>query len=503
VKLNLKISNIGTLLVSVPLAFQLLFLSTLGFLLHQSDAEVQRAQRSKTIVAQANTLMVQIMRKLGCLQQSRNGSTSPTEAQHWRTESEDADKLIKANIADLENLLASNQRQIELLRDAEKLFAASTSLIERLSEPEFMDLRLEGRMQSYSANKQLNNCFYRMLADINSIVAEEKKVELQSPELQKRNTQFIELVLVLSVVFNIFLALLLAKYFGSFITRRLQVLTDNTRRIMEGGTLKPPLKGDDEISQVDQVFHQMADKLKEVERMKKEFVAMVSHDLRTPLTSIQALLTLLETGVLVELPDKARNRIEGGQSEITRLISLVNELLDIERMEGGKLDLEFNLAPLSKIIARSVQSVNSLSESRRIGISYPETDEQLYVDEDRIVQVIVNILSNAIKFSPDDSRISITMSGDKDKVLIKITDQGRGIPLEHRASIFNRFQQVELGDNRRGTGLGLAICKTIIEQHGGTIGVESAMGRGSTFWFTLPRNPAGGVLPRRKEARRH
>jgi len=226
----------------------------------------------------------------------------------------------------------------------------------------------------------------------------------------------------------------------------------------------------------------------EVERLKREFVAMVSHDLRTPLTSVHGSLTLLSAGALGDLSDEARDVVTTAENELERLTRLVNDLLDVAKIEAGKMEVHPVPMPIQPIVRRSVSSLSHFAESHKVSVQAEESDARVIADPERLVQVLVNLLSNAIKFSPPDSTVSISSHIDGDTLEIRVRDQGRGVPIEHQLAIFERFHQVEGEDAtvKKGTGLGLPICKQIIEQHGGIIGVRSETGKGSTFWFTLP-----------------
>jgi signal transduction histidine kinase len=225
----------------------------------------------------------------------------------------------------------------------------------------------------------------------------------------------------------------------------------------------------------------------ELERIKREFVAMVSHDLRTPLTSVQGSLTLLSSGALGNQTQEAQSVIDTAESEIGRLAKLVNDLLDVARIEAGKMDMHLQETPIAVIIRRSAAAVGSFAEQHQIKIEHDDSPARVQADPERLIQVLVNLLSNAVKFSPPDSKVSICTQTAGEWLEVRVHDDGRGIPPEHKEAIFRRFHQVEDGDAniRQGTGLGLPICKTIIEQHGGTIGVESEVGKGSTFWFRV------------------
>lgn len=227
---------------------------------------------------------------------------------------------------------------------------------------------------------------------------------------------------------------------------------------------------------------------KEVERLKKEFVSTVSHELRTPLTSIRGSLTLLSVGAMGALPDQAKKVVSIAERNTIRLIGLINDILDIEKLEAGKLDMVFENTGMKDILERSEQSVNTFAANNGVKLEMLPSDAEVYADGDRIVQVLVNLLSNAIKFSPQGQTVTVVVEDAAGFVQVRVIDRGRGIPEKFKKLLFQRFQQVEASDAKKkgGTGLGLAICKGIIEQHGGQIGVESEEGKGSTFWFRIP-----------------
>jgi len=233
---------------------------------------------------------------------------------------------------------------------------------------------------------------------------------------------------------------------------------------------------------------------REVERLKQDFVSMVSHDLRSPLTSIVGTVQLLEAGLFGALNESGVEQLAVTGREVDRLISLVNSLLDIEKLEAGRMDLKMESVELESVVSSSVQSLIYLAEKNRIEIVTDLPSYKVWADSSSLVQVLVNLIDNAIKFSPPDSTITVSAhvgrdpAQAQDMVEIRVQDRGRGIPESHRTAIFDRFKQVELADRvqKKGSGLGLAICKSIVGAHGGQIGVESEVGNGSTFWFSIP-----------------
>ena len=226
-----------------------------------------------------------------------------------------------------------------------------------------------------------------------------------------------------------------------------------------------------------------------IETIKKEFISIVSHELRTPLASIRGSLGLLASGVLKNKPDTAQKMLEIAAHDTERLVRLVNDILDLERLEVQKVKLNLQWCDAAKLMQQSVETVQSLAVQSNITLSVEPTSVQVWADSDRITQTLVNLVSNAIKFSPKETTVTLSVQDQADRVLFQIKDQGRGIPADKLESIFGRFQQIDASDSRQkgGTGLGLAICKNIVQQHGGKIWVESVVGESSNFYFTLPK----------------
>jgi signal transduction histidine kinase len=207
--------------------------------------------------------------------------------------------------------------------------------------------------------------------------------------------------------------------------------------------------------------------------------------------SIQVSLELLSAGAMGEMPEQARKELASAEYSATRLIHLINDLLDIDKMEAGKFDLELRSADLGWIFERCLRSVRAYADRHQVSIVVPDDDDdaKVYADPDRLAQVVTNLLSNAIKYSPSGGEVTISYEDLSDATVVRITDRGRGIPAGLEEKIFERFQQVDAKDERekKGTGLGLAICKAIIDAHHGSIGVKSKEGEGSTFWFKVPK----------------
>jgi PAS domain S-box-containing protein len=229
---------------------------------------------------------------------------------------------------------------------------------------------------------------------------------------------------------------------------------------------------------------------KEIERLKNEFVSMVSHELRTPLTSIRGALGLLTGNVAGELSDKAKTLLDIANNNSMRLIHLINDILDIEKIEAGKMDFVLMPQEIMSVVEYAISLNKAYGQQYGITFEISESldNAKVYVDKERLVQVLTNLLSNASKFSHHDSAVKISVSRINTSIRITITDQGIGIPEEYQHKIFEKFAQVDSSDTRQkgGTGLGLSISKAIIEKMGGIINFTSQKDQGSKFYFELP-----------------
>jgi signal transduction histidine kinase/CheY-like chemotaxis protein len=236
---------------------------------------------------------------------------------------------------------------------------------------------------------------------------------------------------------------------------------------------------------------------KQLDNLKDEFISTVSHELRTPLTSIHGALGLLSSGKAGHVDDKAANLLRIASSNTERLVRLINDILDLERMESGRAQLQIRQLSLKEVVAQAVDTMRSMGEKFSVELVIrPEPADTAISfdgDPDRIQQVLTNLLSNAIKFSPRGGAIEVLTASDGDNLVLQVKDGGRGVPVEKLETIFDRFGQVEASDARQkgGTGLGLAICRSIVAQHGGTIWAQrndtTSNGPGTTVIVRLPR----------------
>ena len=235
-----------------------------------------------------------------------------------------------------------------------------------------------------------------------------------------------------------------------------------------------------------------------LDRMKDEFISTVSHELRTPLTSLRAALGLVAGGALNARPEKMRQMMDIAIGNTDRLVRLVNDILDLERIGSGKAELHSVMCSVEEMMHRSTSLLQNSATKANIRFAIESNGVNVWADPDRILQTLTNLIANAIKFSPPASTIpsEILLTANyvsEDEAIIEVQDHGRGIPADKLQQIFERFKQVDASDSRvmGGTGLGLAICRSIVQQHGGHIWATSLLGEGSVFHFTLPTRPSG------------
>jgi PAS domain S-box-containing protein len=230
----------------------------------------------------------------------------------------------------------------------------------------------------------------------------------------------------------------------------------------------------------------------EAERMKKEFTSTLSHELRTPLTSIIGSLQLINSGVMGEVEREVGELTEVAERNGQRLLDLINDILDIEKIESGKLALTPELIPVDGLVEEAIVLNQAFAERFNVRFEWRgDPQRKLFADRKRLLQVMTNLLSNAAKFSPEGGVVEITTEDAGAKVRLAISDRGGGIPEGFRGRIFGRFTQADSTATRPkgGSGLGLAICKRLVELMQGRIGFDNRQGGGATFWFELPRQP--------------
>lgn len=596
---NIKIAHKGLILAFVPLLTIWIILGMVVVALDRADAETKRQAHSKLISDDVTLLdqsLFEAMSSMSTFAITRESTTLQRYS--------DSIDLIKRKFNELRELVKDQPDQVNLLNHMEFVDRQLVVLLEEIRKTA---MEHESAVDLFSIMGMRNRMHALSQEYLNEGVSFRKTqnaIDAKDPTDPEKARATVKTVALYGAVATTAVTLGLAYLFSKGITSRIKVIDDNAHLFAADRKLHPRLNGNDEIADLDRVFHKMtgalrsaarreraildnavdvicsidsnnrfrevssaatkvwgytpeeligsrlpdiilpndlptmttaqsklvesatsiscetqvkrkddtaADMLwsmnwaseektyfcvahditerKNVERIKREFLQMISHDVRSPLTAIQGTIALIATGAFGEFNEKGRTTVERAYDSVNRIVSLVDGLLDLDKLEVGKMQMEMDVIDLNAVVSRSVHSVSFLADKQQITINIPSQALEIFADGPKLIQVIVNLLANAIKFSPNNSTITVAYKEIPSFVEVRIKDEGRGIPAEHMSQIFERFSQVRASDHseKGGKGLGLAICKSIIEAHGGNIGVESEVGKGSTFWFTIPQ----------------
>lgn len=295
--------------------------------------------------------------------------------------------------------------------------------------------------------------------------------------------------LLYAVIAAMLAALSLSYLFSRSVVAPVLEMSHATQRIADGHyNERAQVMGDDELAQLAVRFNQMAEKLDQVESMRRQLIGDVSHELRTPLTAIKGSMEGLMDGIL-PADDETYQQIH---AEAHRLNRLVDDLQELSRVEAHAYQLDFHPLDVSSLVQTVTQRLAPQAQSKRISLDLDLTPDlqPILVDEDRAIQILTNLTGNALQYTPEGGRVSISAKRNKDEIQFSIRDTGIGIPPEHLPHLFDRFYRVDKSRSRQsggGSGIGLTIARALVEEHGGRIWVKSeGEGKGSTFNYTLP-----------------
>lgn len=478
--INLNLAQKGFILVYLPLACGLFFIIVLAFLLEQAESETKREYRSKTIVAEVDRL-----NNLFLEQAAMASVYATTKNKALGQQMHEKAVAAKQEFKQLRQMCPEQKTQLAILDNVEGTFDRQAQLLQEMKQAIDSGSRELIFIRGTDLSHEVANLIKEMSSGLDKFVKAETAGQGVASKAAANSRSLVKIALAIGVILNILLACLLSLLVYKGMTARLDVLIDNTKRMVQQKDLNPRLQGTDELAHLDRVFHDMSDGLAQVEKLKKEFVAMISHDLRAPLSALQMYLSLLVDGTYGQLNDTGERRGQSALKSVAQLVKLINDLLDMEKLEAGRMEMVFKPTELNSVIEYSIESVRNLAEGSEVEIKFESKAARILADGDRLAQVLINLLSNAIKFSPKNGFVIVSAERIGEQIKVAVQDQGQGIPAQYRDLIFERFKQIP-GQKKGGTGLGLPICKAIIEQHNGTIGVDSEEGKGSVFWFILP-----------------
>lgn len=478
---RLSLRTKGLLVVCAILVMECILVGRLVFLLRVAEDQLTREQHTQNVIYHLNRQANQMQRLT--IEFIRFVVTKEQEETARQVE---ISKAQSREFEKLEELLKDDPQQLQKVLDLKKTLETSNSLMAVCRQAYF-----EGNQtQHWQLAAKLHTISDRCTRKCDRILDDFIERARDDRENLLRLRGDVENWLIVVSVANLVLCVSLVVWFSSAVTHPLATIVDNMRRLADGRALNKGLSSTDELGSLDRTFHNMADEIEAAKQRKKELVAMVSHDLRAPLSTVNGALALIEKEGFDPSSQEGARTIKVAKDSVSRLLDLVNDLLDIEKLETGTLDMDLDCVDLGYIVEKSIDSVFGLCQSKNVTVSHSSTTLQVIADTSRAIQVMTNLLSNAVKHSPSGGEVRVEVG----KILttkmaeIKIVDRGEGISQESFGAIFKPFHQLSASDGHRGqgTGLGLAISKAIIEAHGGTIGVVSEVGKGSTFWIMIP-----------------
>lgn len=483
--MRLRLREKGLILVMIPVCFQLIFTSTLLNLLSNADKEVRKAAYARDVHSGVNSFINAYQTAAFALVAY---STSKTAAMEKRYDN--ALTQIDAANASLRRLAAESSRK-------EKSLAAVSAINDQLRQT--LGLVYDSVVESKNVDSlskaallsELSINVQRGLDKLRSFAEEEYELNAFDPGAEVRARELVLLWLGVGMLISIIVAFGMSVLFSNDIVSRIGIMVDNAKRLVQKQSLNPSVTGGDEIAFLDDTMHKMAQDLEEAARRKHELMSMVSHDLRSPLTSVGASIELVSQEVIAPLPEPVKNELAVCAGGVSRLVRMINDLLDMDKVEAGKLELLIEYVNLRPILAEACKSLEGICKRKGISTEIECDRIKVKADRDRVLQVIINLLSNAIKYSPAGGTVLLRGAISEGEVRIEVIDQGKGISKENQEKLFKRFEQVDAPAQRQAdsTGLGLAICKSLVEMLGGRIGVTSNEGQGCNFWITLPLAP--------------
>lgn len=484
------IAGKGIILVAVPLLFEIAFVGLLVFSLQQTEAKTERQLLSQSIV-EKSTILLRKMVSLGIYTvvfQSRGENN---------IELGKGEQSLGGTLKELDKLVGNDEILKPSYKEVKRAARKFHTMLSRFSNQDLGSLmsKLSSTNMFGDVSDNLRNLNHSVRAF--SRIASSKQF-LQMDSNNPLSGVNLRTILITGVLLNLAVTIFLARNFVKSISSRLSKLAENTRRVAQGLAPKPLLGGNDELSSLDLVIHRLSQQLQAAEKQSKQLSAMLKGKLQQPLAEAVNCFTLLQESTKSELNDSGRDWIKTSSKNLKRLIALLNDLLQMDNIRAGFVELNKSDIESTDLISQSLESVQSLVNKKGIKIVLKGALLSFNADADRLTQVLVNFLSNAIKFSPKQSTITIiTSEYENDYVEFRVKDEGPGIDREAQAKIFERYEQTERSDATKhgGAGLGLNICSVIVRSHRGQIGVDSEAGKGSEFWIRVPKSERALPLP--------
>ncbi|MBY0550511.1 MAG: HAMP domain-containing histidine kinase [Candidatus Obscuribacterales bacterium] len=484
----MKLRHQGLMLIGVPLVCQLIFVSALVAVLLGLEKAAAQESYAKQIIAKSDELRNSIGLSFMAL-----SSMKAIGSREYKDAFEEAKVGVQKKISNLRRLGDNDPKARAIVGkyadDAEHMLTLLVQTLEAHQNRRNRKVHYSQFLTEHEFMEEVTSYLHKMMLGSASIHKAFSPIVSEFQPQAAAQRSYLRIIIAAGVLINAAVAILLALTFTSSTVARLDKLNSNINRFAVGELDLTPVDGEDEIAQIDDQFRRIATERNESEELRRSILNMVSHDMRSPLTSLHGTLLLALEHGYGEVSPKLTKVLSKCNSEIMRLIRLANDLLDAELIQTGKFELHQQTNFAETIIEQSINAVRGMAEKREIKFrtECPEGME-LFCDSDRLVQVLVNLLSNAIKYAPANSVITLRATVKESDSRFEVIDTGPGISSDDRSRVFEKFEQLKQASDtqKQGKGLGLAIAKSLVERHGGTIGVDSEEGKGATFWFTVP-----------------
>lgn len=477
-KRRLNIRQKCSLIIGCLLAFELVLLFFLDRALVDAERDLWQASIARAIALEGAMLQTTFTETIASAVAQRilNNDQAPVDTSGPITR-------IAEQVRSLRLLIQSTPNPDKALARLAKLEKRLLQFVGLTATNGANPTELMFGMNNMETSRKEGGAILTEIQDINH----EQLVLMKRADQSSRSRQTVRQVILTGAVLNVTMVVLLAMAFNTGIANRLAIIRENSDRLGRKQPLRQPLEGGDEIAAVDHSFHQMAAQLSELDKLKRQFFASISHDIRSPLNSIYATVSLLAESDMFVLPDAAVSRLKMAARSCSRVVQIVNDLLVLEKIEEGHATLSLEPCPLNLTLEDTIASLSGLIEEKNITIDKDLRCVLVTGDPLWLCRVATNILSNAVKISPQNGKILVSVTQDDQFGRVEITDQGPGLAPENHERVFEWFKQTSDTSKRSdSSGLGLAIAKKIIEQHKGQIGVRSKPTEGATFWFTVP-----------------
>ena len=476
------IFNKALILVIVPLTLATLLLSLINGVINEQETALVNEHKQTEVATYINKMM-----SMGVVSYGYMGNYLLTGKAEDHALGLSYRNMAEGQFENLYSMVKDDKEMCDILLKLKKLGEVEFQRFVEM-RPYMTKQNMQDEMELYNSVMPFwKYAIFRQEAFLKLSETEQARLKF-ARRSQAVQHQRVESIVSGGLIGSLCLSLILVFLFARDISSRMQKLTYNSTRLPKREPLNPQVDGTDEISYLDFVLHDVAEQLDKVWKQRTTIMKMVARDLREPLILVQGTLRALHAQVSKEISDLGTRQLNSARANVDRMLGLVDDLLTIENLESGRIELSLSDFDITEAIELSIVSVQSLALQRKVTLSNEAKPVVVHADRQRLVQVLVNYLSNAISHSPPDTTVSITTVFTSYATEIHVNDSGPGLTDELKVKVFDRFFQAPDSKTRgKGYGLGLAICKMIITAHGGQVGVVDAESGGCAFWFRLPK----------------